>query len=172
MNPNFVFPASERANLSDAIAERVALWLQMGLASGPLFVVRAGTGAPGDERIEAGASVIFADDDAPGVPHVRIVGVVATAPLEGYGDDEEVSPWRVTLDCNATEGQGSLTFGPDARGADSILSDAAFALLSDFEAMHEQGFVNAQPTPGAPETVGIAVNNPLTLTFEVYNLKD
>ena len=172
MNEPYTFPASERGNLSDAIAERLALYLHDGLAEAPRFVTRAGTGAPGDETQTDPAKVIFSDDEDPGVPHVVVAYVVAEGALEGYGDDQESSRWRVAVDCKANESQGTVTFGVDSRGADSILSDAVYLLLSDFEAMHAAGFVDAGAKPGAPEAASIELTNPIQATFEVYNWKE
>ena len=169
MNENFVFPSSARSNLSDSIAEKLGLYLYSGLSSGPLFVTRAGTDVPGDESVQQPATVTFAPDDDPGTPHVLIAYVVAESALEEYGDDQESSRWRVAVDCIANEAQGTVTLGPNPSGADSILSDAVYLLLSDFAAMHEAGFVNADAKPGAPELAGIVLTNPIQATFEVYN---
>jgi len=169
---NYVFAASERRNLSDAIALALAVYLEDGLSDEPLFVVRAGTGVPGDETQSEPATVIFSEDADPGHPHVKIVSVVAESPLEEYGDDQEVSQWRIVVDCKASESQGVITLGDDdPRGTDSILSDAVYFLLSQFDQMTEAGFVNPIAMPGTPETSGIDVTNPINLTCEVYNFK-
>lgn len=176
MNANYVFPFEVRSELSIAIAVQLEDYLRdgapafglVGLDVAPVFVVKAGTGAPGDEQATATAQVIYPDDKKPGVPHVRVVSVMPESSPDAWGDDEEVSRWRVTLDCVASEFNGVITEGASPANASARLSDAVWALLSHFEAMSEAGFVNANATPTAPEAQGISMEMPISVTFEVY----
>lgn len=173
---NYVFPAGVRHELSDAVAAVLQAYLQdgdgdydlPGLNEMPQFVLRMGSGAPGDETQYTTAPVIFPDDEEPGVPRVRIVQCYPTGGPQEWGDDEEVWNFQLAVDCRATEAGGTLTEGTDPFGADSILSDAVMHLLSHWDAMCAAGFVNAQATPGALNISGVDFHIPITVTCEVY----
>jgi hypothetical protein len=173
---SYVFPAAVRAELAIAVAVQLQTYLEtgdtdfdlVGLNEAPLFLLRAGSGEAGDESEYSGAQIIYPDDEQPGAPFVRVLEVTPTASPEDWGDDQESSSWRVVLDCNANEFQGTVTEGHAPGGADSLLSDAVWNLLSHFEAMQEAGFYNANATPGNLSGEGIATHLPITVTFEIY----
>ncbi len=176
---SYVFPASVRAQLAVAIAFKLEEYLRQGsfdfnltgLDASPLFVTRPGRGGPGDEPVVKPAKIIYPDDEPPGIPSVGIFSVVPSGSPQDWGEEEEVSQWKVTLDCNANEFSGTITTGNAPGGADTVLSEAVWHLLSHYDAMHTAGFVNANATPGAGDVQGIDYHIPITLTFEVYVLK-
>ena len=183
MSEPYVFPASTRSQQSVAVALVFQAYLQEG-AQGkdrddieysidgldvfPQFKIREGSGAAGDEEVFSPAAVIFPDDEKPGVPFVRIASVIPQGTPEPWGENQEVTNWRITLDCDASEYSGVVTQGANPGGSDAILSDAVWSLVTHFEAMHDAGFVNADATPGALDVQGIDFHIPITVTFLTY----
>lgn len=178
----YVFPASTRVQQSVAVALRLEDYLRenhessedgneysiTGLDSGPLFKVREGSGAIGDEPVFSAAKVIFPDDEKPGVPFVRIAQVIPQGSPMPWGEDEEVTQWQVTIDCDASEYSDVVTENENPAGADAVLSNAVWSLVTHFEAMGKAGFVNADATTGALDIRGVEFRIPITVTFETY----
>jgi hypothetical protein len=173
---SFIFPFSVREGLSIAVAGQLQTFLEegseqhemAGLNAAPLFTVRQGSGAPGDESLIESAQVIFPDDDAPGVPHVKIAQVFPNGTPSPWGDTEESSRWTAVLDCRINDFQGGINAGHAPGGADDVLSDAVWNLVSNYDAMEEMGFYDSNATPGAQDMQGISYQVPITLTFEIY----
>lgn len=173
---NYVFPAGVRHELADAVAAVLQAYLLdgseayelAGLNETPDFVLRLGSGEPGDETQYTQAAVIFPDDEEPGVPRVKIAQCYPTGSPQPWGEDEEVWPFIFVVDVQASDFTGAVTADIDPFGADSILSDAVMHLLSHWEAMCAAGFVNAQATPGAQGVSGVAFNIPISVTCEIY----
>jgi hypothetical protein len=182
---DYVYPHSARRQLADAVASQIAAYLAdgdvvagvigldgMGDVQGDFqglrFVQSIGSGVEGDETTYVTAPIIFADDEEPLIPRVKIVDVTFEGALQEWGDEEEQVHVRALLDCWSNEYTGTITGGLEPHGTDSLLAGWVYGMLSNFETMQSWGFHDANVIPHSADTAGINLHVPLIVTAEIY----
>lgn len=142
-----------------------------GLAQVPRFVLRPGSGKPGDEPVLGNAEIIYLNDDPPGGPYVRII-VDEMGNAEDWPPNQVLQPVAFVVDNYADEWAGTLTEGRDAHDATAALQGVTWRLLSPVKLIRPLlktwGFCNPGTRAGAPEREGITLRAPFTFGADIY----
>lgn len=146
----------------------------VGLSAGPSFLLKEGSGAPGDPEVRSSAAVIFGTDDPPGTPFVRLLVQELGTPEDWA--DRVLQPIAFVLDCYADEWTGTLTTGIDASDAGSALASVVWRLLSPtknfYPLLKTWGFTDPGTRAGAPVRDDVELVRPFTFGCEIYYRQD
>jgi hypothetical protein len=115
-------------------------------------------------------TVVFFDDDPPGIPNVRIARMIPVTGLESWGE-VDISEWNIVISIHANEFMGTVTKGFDADSADLLLGGAVWQLVGNYEGMKSIGLTNSEVRVGSPVELKLETTFPITIKCEVYSVK-